>query len=156
MYLILERKIIWHNFFVDSGTLVCDPNWGKFTPNITENSSNYDHNFILPYHNKFIFGFDAIFVEYWNHMDELDWRDALTTYLFVIFLPLALIGFFCIFIREFLQLKIDWKYYVKSSENLMEMSILFGVALYIISLLFCPLGRYIVYMGPIIWYFIEG
>ena len=75
-------------------------------------------------------------------MDELDWRDALTTYLFVIFLPLALIGFFCIFIREFLQLKIDWKYYVKSSENLMEMSILFGVALYVISLLFCPLGMY--------------
>ena len=76
-------------------------------------------------------------------MDELDWRDALTTYLFVIFLPLALIGFFCISIREFLQLKIDWKYYVKSLENLMEISILFGVALYIISLLFCPLGRYI-------------
>ena len=104
--------------FVNSGTLVCDSNWGKFTPNITENSSNYDHNFLIPYHNKFIFGFDAIFVEYWHHIDELDWRDVLDTYLFVVFLPLALIGFFCIFVREFLQLKIDWKYYVKSSETL--------------------------------------
>ena len=84
---------------------------------------------------SYAFNFLEMVYIYWNS-DDLWWAGLL----FAIFGIFTIIGFVFIIIREICQACMNFKRYITSLENILELTILFGVLGYFISLLTYPLA----------------